>query len=184
MLAGDSPSPHHQWEGQNRGEDRWTPVPRLVFPHPSLCIWTTRVLQSLTPRPPPGSPRGWLSTPLNCQSMMYDLRWQPMRKKRRLLEPPMNRFRDRNERKRPLRRNRKRTSSAESGNVMPGVGWRRKELGTKKNTTMSEGPLEPVLTPLLTPWDGVSMNGPGKRHTRVLHGLGTYGALVPWTINS
>ena len=183
MLAGDSPSPCHQWEGQNRGEDRWTPIPRLVFPHPSPCIWTARVLQSLTLRLPPGHPRGRLS-PLNCQSMMYDLRWQPVRKKRRLLEPPLNRFGDRNERKRLLRRNGKSMSSAESGDMMPGTGWRRKELGSKKNTAMSKGLLEPVLTPLLTPWDGVSMNGPGKGHTRVPHGLGTYGAPAPWTINS
>ena len=96
----------------------------------------------------------------------------------------MNGFRDRNERKRPLRRNRKSMSSTESSDVMPGVSWRRKELGGKKNTTMSEGPPEPVLTPLLTPWDGASMNGPGKGHMRVPHGLGTYGAPAPWTINS
>ena len=69
-------------------------------------------------------------------------------------------------------------------NVMPGVSWRRKELSSKKNTTMSEGPLDPVLTPLLTPWDGASTNGPGKGHMRVLHGLGTYGVPAPWTINS
>ena len=75
-------------------------------------------------------------------------------------------------------------SSAESGDVMLGLSWRRKELSSKKNTTMSEGPPEPVLTLLLTPWDGASMNGPGKGHTRVLHGLGTYGAPAPWTINS
>ena len=81
-------------KGQNRGEDRWMPILRLVFPHPSPCIWTTRVLQSLTLRLPPGCPRGWSSPPLNCWSMMYDLRWQPVRKKRRLLEPPLTRSRD------------------------------------------------------------------------------------------
>ena len=75
-------------------------------------------------------------------------------------------------------------SSPESSGVMPGIGWRRKELSGKKNTIVSEGPPGPVLTPLLTPWDGVSMNGPGKRHMRVLHGLGTYGVPAPWTINS
>ena len=184
MLAGDSSSPHHQWEGQNRGEDRWMSILRLVFPHPSPCIWTARVLQSLTLRPPPGHPRGWLSPPLNCQSTTYDLRWQPMRKKRRLLEPPLTGFGDRNERKRPLRRNGKSTSSTESGNVMPGIGWRRKELGSKKNTIVSKGPPGPVQTPLLTPWDSASRNGPGKRHMRVPHGLGTYRAPAPWTINS
>ena len=74
-----------------------------------------------------------------------------MRKRRRLLKPPLNEFRDKNERKRPLRRKGKSTSSAGSGNVMPGISWRRKELGGKKSTTVSEGPLEPVLTLLLTP---------------------------------
>ena len=75
-------------------------------------------------------------------------------------------------------------SSTESGDVMPGIGWRRKELGGKKNIIMSEGPLGPVLTPLLIPWDGVSMNGPRKRDMRVPHGLETYGAPAPWTISS
>ena len=88
-----------------------------------------------------------------------------MRKRRRLLEPPLNGFGDKNERKRPLRRNGKSMSSAESGDVMPGISWRRKDLGSKKNTTVSEGPPEPVLTLLPTPWHGVSMNGPGKGHT-------------------
>ena len=68
--------------------------------------------------------------------------------------------------------------------VMPGVSWRRKELGGNKNTTMSKGPPEPVLAPLPTLWDGASTNGPGKGHTRVAHGLRTYGAPAPWTINS
>ena len=184
MQAGDSPSPHHQWEGQNKREDRQTLILRLVFPHPSLCVWTTRVLQSLTLSLPPGCPGGWLSPPPNWHNVMYGLRWQPMRKRRRLLKPPLNGSRDKSERKRPLRRNGKSRSSAESGDLMPGVSWRRKELGSKKNTTMSEGPPEPVLTLLPTPWDGASMNGPGKGHTRVPNGLGTYGAPAPWTINS
>ena len=184
VLAGDSPSPHHQWEGQNRGEDRQTLVPRLVFPHPSLCIWTAKVLQLLTPRPPLGHPRGLLSLPPNWQSVTCALKWQPVRKRRRLLEPPLNGFGDKNERKRPLRRNGRSMSSTGSGDVMLGVSWRRKELSSKRNTTMSEGPPEPVLTLLLTPWDGVNMNGPKGGHTRVPHGLGTYGAPAPWTINS
>ena len=107
--------------------------------------------------------------------MTYDLRWWPARRKRRLLKPPLTRLGGRNERKRLLRRNGKSMSPAESRDMMPGIGWRRKEL-SGKNTIMSEGPLGPVLTPLLTPWDGVSMNGPGKRHMRVPHGLGTWSA--------
>ena len=86
--------------------------------------------------------------------------------------------------KRLLGRNGKSTSSTESGNVMLGVGWRRKELGGKKNIIMSEGPLGPVLTPLLIPWDGVSTNGPRKRDMRVPHGLEIYGVPAPWTISS
>ena len=153
MLAGDSPSPRHQWEGQNRGEDRQTLILGLVSPPQPItmhldCQGPAVTYSEAISRPPGGR----LSPPLNWQSVMYDLRWQPMRKRRRLLEPPLNGFRDKNKRKRPLRRNRKSTSSAESGNLMPGVSWRRKELGGKKNTTMSEGPLEAVLTLLLTPW--------------------------------
>ena len=68
--------------------------------------------------------------------------------------------------------------------MMLGVGWRRKELSSKMNTTVNAGPLEPVLTLSPTPWDGANMIGPGKGHTRVPHGLGTYGAPVPWTINN
>ena len=160
------------------------PILRLIFPHPSPCIWTARVLQSLTLRPPPGHPGGQSSPPMNCQSVTYDLRWQPMRKKRRLLEPPLNGSRGRNERKRPLGRNGRTKSSTESGDMMPGIGWRGKELDGKKKTIVNEGPLGPVLTPLPTSWYGASMSGQGKRHTRVLHGLGTYGAPAPWTISS
>ena len=64
--------------------------------HLSPCIWTTRVLHSLTRKLPPDCPGGWLS-PLNYQYMMCGLRLQPTRKKRRLLEPPLTRSRGRNE---------------------------------------------------------------------------------------
>ena len=184
MPAGDSLSPHHPWEGHNRGEDRWTLVPKLVFPHPSLCIQTTRVLWLLTPRLPLGWPRGLLSLPPNWQSVMCTLKWQPVRKRRRLLEPPLNEFGDKNKRKMPLGGKEKSTSSAGSGDVMPGISWRRKEPGGKRNTTMNAGLPEPVLTLLLTPWDGVNMNGPKGGHTRAPHGLGTYGVPAPWTINN
>ena len=107
-----------------------------------------------------------------------------MRKKRKLLEPPLTGSGDRNEMKRPLRRNGGSTSSAESGDMMLGIGWRRKELSGKKNIIMSKGSLGPVLTPLLIPWDGASMNGPRKKDMRVPNGLETYGVPAPWTISS
>ena len=72
------------------------------LPPPITCIWTAKVLQSLTPMPPPDHPRGWLPPPLNCQCMTCDLRWQPMRKKRRLLEPPLTGSGNRNEMNKPL----------------------------------------------------------------------------------
>ena len=115
---------------------------------------------------------------------MCALKWQPTRKRRRLLEPSLNEFGDKNERKRPLRRKGKSMSSAGSGDMMLGVSWRRKEPSSKRNTTTNAGLPEPVLTLLLTPWDGVNMNGPKGGHMRVLHGLGTYGAPAPWTINN
>ena len=65
---------------------------------------------------------------------------------------------------------------------MPCTVWRGKELGNRKSITGSAEPLEPALTLSLTPWDGVNMSGPGKGHMRVLHGLGTYGVPVPWSI--
>ena len=92
---------------------------------------------------------------------------------------------DKNERKRLLRRNGKSMSSAESGDVMPGCKLEKEGVRWQEEyTTMSVGPPEPVLTLLPTPWDGASMNGPGKGHMRVPNGLGTYGAPAPWTINS
>ena len=68
--------------------------------------------------------------------------------------------------------------------MMPGVSWRRKELGSRKSIIMSKGLLGPVLIPLLIPWDGVSVSGPRKTSTRVPHGLETYGVPAPWTTNS
>ena len=47
-----------------------------------------------------------------------------MIKRRRLPKPPLNGYGERNERKRPSRRNRKSRSSTGSGDVSPGVGWR------------------------------------------------------------
>ena len=97
------------------------------------------------------TPRGLLSLPLNWHSVMYDSRWQPTKKRRRLPEPTLNGYGDRNRRKRLPRRNRKSRSSTGYGDVMLGISWRRKELGSKKSTTINAGLLEPVLTPITNP---------------------------------
>ena len=68
---GTGPSPHHQWEGQNRGEDRQMPVPRLVFPHPSPCIWTIRVLQSTYSKAASRLPRRMVVSP--SELPVYDV---------------------------------------------------------------------------------------------------------------
>ena len=102
-----------------------------------------------------------------------------MKKRRRLPEPPLNGYGEKNKRKRPPRRNGKSRSSAGSGDMTLGVGWRGRELGSKKSTTVNAGPLEPVLTLSLTPWDGANMSGPGKGHLRVPHGLGTLWSASP-----
>ena len=67
---------------------------------------------------------------------------------------------------------------------MPGAGWRRKELGGRKNIIMSKGSPGPVLIPLPIPWDGVSTSGPREKRMRVPHGLETYGVLAPWITSS
>ena len=110
--------------------------------------------------------------------------WQLTKKKRRLPEPLWSEYEGKNEKKRPPATNRKGRSSVGSGSVMPCTVWRGKGLSDRKSITGSAEPWEPVLTLLLTPWDGANMSGPGKGHMRVLHGLGTYGAPAPWTTNS
>ena len=61
-------------------------------------------------------------------------------------------WRQEHERKRLLRRNRKEHELCIIQRCDARcISWRRKELGGKKNTTVSEGPPEPVLTLLLNP---------------------------------
>ena len=74
-----------------------------------------------------------------------------MRRKRRLLEPTLTISGGRNKRKRLLERNGRNRNITESGDMMPGIGWRGKELSGKRNTITSEGPQGLVLTPSLTP---------------------------------
>ena len=84
----------------------------------------------------------------------------------------------------PHARNVRSRSSVEPNGVAPCVVWRGKGLGDRKSTTGSAEPQEPVLTPSPTLWDGVNMSGPRKGHTRVPHGLETYGVPALCTTNS
>ena len=61
-------------------------------------------------------------------------------------------------------RNRKGRSSIGSDGMTPCAVWREKGLGNRNSITGSTEPWEPVLTLSPTPWDGVNMSGPGKRH--------------------
>ena len=69
-------------------------------------------------------------------------------------------------------------------NVKPVISWQRKGLSDRKSIIVSEGPLGPAPIPSLIPWGGVNTSGPGKRSTKVPHGLEIYGVPVPWTINN
>ena len=107
-----------------------------------------------------------------------------MKKKRRLPKPLWNEYEGRSEKKMPHARNAKSRSSVEPNGMVPCVVWRGKGLGNRKSTTGSAEPQEPVLTPSPTLWDGVNMSGPRKGHTRVPHGLETYGVPALCTTNS
>ena len=60
-----------------------------------------------------------------------------MKKRRRLLKPPLSRYRDKNERKRLPGRNGKSMSSTGSGDVMLGVGW--EEEGAQQQDECNHG---------------------------------------------
>ena len=75
-----------------------------------------------------------------------------MKKRRRLLEPPLSRYRDKNKRKRLPRRNGKSMSSAGSGNVMPGrklekEGARQQEEYNHEHRASGACP-DPITDPL------------------------------------
>ena len=107
-----------------------------------------------------------------------------MKEKRRLPEPLWNEYEGRNKKKTPPTRNVKSRSSVEPDGMVSCIVWRGKGLGDRKSTTGSAEPWEPVLTPSPTLWDGVNMSGPRKGHTRVPHGLETYGVSALCTTNS
>ena len=115
---------------------------------------------------------------------MCGSRWQLRRKRKRLPEPPWSKYIGKSEKRKPPTRNGRDRSSAGSAGMMPCEVWKGKGLGDRMSITMSTEPLEPV--PTLSPihWDGANMSGLGRGHMRVPHGLGTYGAPVPWTTNS
>ena len=118
------------------------------------------------------------------RSAMCALKWQPTRKRRRLLEPPLNEFRDKNKRKRPLGGKEKSMSSAGSSNVMPGCRLEKdRSPGSKRNTTANAELLRACPDPITNPlgWCEYEWSKKGDiRESRM--GWGTYGAPAPWTI--
>ena len=63
-------------------------------------------------------------------------------------------------------------------------GWQRRGPGGRKSIIGGKGPLGLVLTPSLIPSDGVNTHGPKRTSVRVPNGLGTCGALAPWTTSN
>ena len=159
-------------------------IPRPDFPQRSRCSWIIRVLQLPTQRLPPGHLGELKLLPLSQCRVTCVSNWWLAKKKRRLPEPLWNEYVGRNERKTPPTRNVKSRSSIELDGVVPCIVWRGKGPGNRKSTTVSAEPRGPVLTPSPTLWGGVNMSGPRKGHTRVPHGLETYGVPAPCITNS
>ena len=58
---------------EEKGRHTNAPVPMLVFPRPSPCIWIGKALQSLIPKQAPGHPKGrlpplWIWRCVTCVS--------------------------------------------------------------------------------------------------------------------
>ena len=165
-------------------KDRQAPILRPDFPQRSRCSWIVRVRQLPTPRPPPGH-LGELKLlpPSQCWVTCVS-NWRLVKKKRRLPEPLWSEYIGRNERRMLPTRNVKNRSSIELNGVAPYVVWREKGPGDRKSTTGSAEPQGPVLTPSPTLWGGVNMSGLRRGHTKVPHGLETYGVPAPCITNS
>ena len=107
-----------------------------------------------------------------------------MSEKRKLLGPPLTRSDKRNRMNKPPEEKKRSMSSEEFASMRLDVSWQRRGLSSKKSIITSEGSLELVLIPSLTPWDGVNMNGAERTSTKVPNGLGTYGVPAPWTTSN
>ena len=165
-------------------KDRQTLVPRPDLPQRSRCSWIIRVQPLPTQRPPPGHLRELkLLPPSQCRATCIS-NWRLVKKKRRLPGPLWNEYAGRNERRMPPTRNVKSRSSVELDGVASCVVWREKGPGNRRSTTVSAEPRGPVLTPSPTLWGGVNMSGLRRGHTRVPHGLETYGVPAPCITNS
>ena len=158
-------------------------IPRPDFPQRSRCSWIVRVRQLPTRRPLPGHLGELKLLPLSQHWVMCVSNWWLTKEKRRLPEPLWSEYVSRNERKMLAARNVKGRSSVELNSMAPCVVWREKGPGDRKSTTVSAEPQGPVLTPSLTLWGGVNMSGLRRGHTRVPHGLETYGAPAPCITN-
>ena len=165
-------------------KDRKALVPRLDFPQWSRCSWIVRVRPLPTQRPPPGHLRELKLLPLSQHRATCISNWQLVKKKRRLPGPLWNEYAGRNERRTLLARNMKSRSSVELDSMASCIVWREKGPSNRRSTTVITEPLGLVLTPSLTLWGGVNMSGLRRGHTRVPHGLETYGVPAPCITNS
>ena len=86
--------------------------------------------------------------------------------------------------KRPPKRKSRDGSLRRFANMRSNEDWPRRELNDRQSITSSIEPLEPALTLLLIPSDGVSTHGLNRTSTKPPNGPAIFGVLALWTTSS
>ena len=107
-----------------------------------------------------------------------------MKKKRWPLRLPRTALNDRNRMNKQPKGRKRNMSPEKLTSMRSNEDWPRRELNDRRSITESEGPLGLAQTLSLIPLDGVSTHGLNRTSMRPPNGLGTCGALAPWTINN